>query len=193
VVKGDLLVAVDIDGTVADPSHRMHVLGERRGHIHHFDPVERELLRKFMAPELVANDTYQPNAVECVRRLRAHPRVCLAFITGRDSTLHDVTSMWLLKALFAEHMANNWAIVNFPLLAMRPHDDDRPSHIVKGEAAESLCLKYGLTPFCWFDDDPAMLDRAARTGFMPFAAPGCWADALMNVLLEIAIPERSKR
>lgn len=180
----DLLVVIDIDGTVADPTHRLHVLGDRK-HRHHFDPSERDLLRAYMEPSLVANDTHVPGAQACVHRLHEHRRVKLAFITARDESLRDVTANWLLRFLYEDSPLADLAFAGNAELHMRALDDHRESHVVKAERAAGLLLHRRLRPWVWFDDDKNALDAAASLGFTPMAAPACWHDAVITTLLEL--------
>jgi len=108
------IVVVDIDGTIADVSHRLHhIHGKKKDWKRFFEGMDR--------------DTPITSVVDHVRKLaREHEIVML---TGRPNSYRERTEAWL-KAFDIPHSK----------LLMRPAGDHRPDYVTKAELMRSLDL-----------------------------------------------------
>lgn len=114
----------DIDGTLADLSHRLsHIQKEPKDWNAFFDACDR--------------DGSIAHIVELATLLSIHSRV--VFVSGRSDRVRDVTMDWLrARGLFGS-------------LYMRKDGDHRPDNIVKGELLAEIVAD-GWTPIMAFDD-----------------------------------------
>lgn len=103
------VLILDIDGTLADASHRQHLAQEGD-----YDG--------FFEERLVEKDEPIPQAQKCLGDLLSlFDRV--VYMTGRPEKLKQVTTNWL----------NNHYQIEEPELLMRPNGDTRASSIIKHE------------------------------------------------------------
>ncbi len=134
----DVRIAVfDIDGVVADVTHRLHHLRRR--------PQNWE--RFFTESE------HDPVLADGVRRVQQAVRDGLAvvWLTGRPSWLREVTRGWLVDAgLPSDH------------LLMRPTHDYRPARHFKLETLDGLSTGAEIVSF--LDDDPDVIATVAAAG-----------------------------
>lgn len=124
----------DIDGTMADHSHRLH-------HI-----VDREVGKKDWAA-FHAGLVFDPPMVTChLARSLILAHVPIIFLTGRMEHSRKATQEWLAKHLdwgipamfngfkYLERAQPQWGPSGpFPWLLMRPEGDKRDDTVVKGE------------------------------------------------------------
>lgn len=130
------LVVVDIDGVVADVSHRLHLLDRR--------PRRWE---EFFAA--AAEDPPLPEGVALVTGLPAGHALC--WLTGRPERNRAITEQWL-----AAH-----GMPDRPLL-MRADPDHRPARQAKREHLRRLQRTHRIALVV--DDDPAVIDMLAEDG-----------------------------
>lgn len=126
---------VDIDGTIADCSHRLpHIQKEPKDWNAFFDACGRD------RPIL--------HMVDLVRSISADD-IEVVFVSGRPERCRQATIDWL-KSAFREW---DWADpVSFSRdLYMRKDGDHRPDDVVKGELLDAL-LADGWRPIMAFDD-----------------------------------------
>ena len=130
-------VIVDMDGTLADVSHRIHHLeGKKKNwksffaHMHK-DPPNREIL-------------------DMVLRLARDHQIVI--VSGRPEHYQQVTEDWL--KLYD---------VPYEEIHMRPSGDHRPDHIVKREILDRL-LATGKTINLVIDDRPTVCDMWRSCG-----------------------------
>jgi HAD superfamily, subfamily IIIB (Acid phosphatase) len=116
----------DIDGTVADLSHRLHhITGEKRD--------DRAFFAACAKDEPISH--ILGLAGDLVRAGRQ-----IVWVSSRSDECRDQTIDWLKS-----HNAPAWP------LYMRKADDDRPDNIVKGELLDQL-MADGFNPLMAFDD-----------------------------------------
>jgi len=121
-------VIIDLDGTLADCRHRLHLVKEKKWDEFHagckFD---------------------EPNAwcVDLVMKYIMDYQVI--FLTGRSDSVKDLTEKWLKKHLGI-----------FPdsyVLHMRPHKDHRPDYVFKEEIYTEYIKDTWDVVFCLEDRD----------------------------------------
>lgn len=130
------LVVVDIDGVVADVSHRLHLLDGR--------PRRWE---EFFAA--AAQDPPLPEGVALVTELPAGNALC--WLTGRPERNRVITEQWLALHGMPEQ----------PLL-MRADSDRRPAREAKREHLRDLRRTHRIALVV--DDDPAVITMLAEDG-----------------------------
>jgi phosphoglycolate phosphatase-like HAD superfamily hydrolase len=107
------LVLVDMDGTLADVSHRLHWI--RGGH--------KKNWKKFF--QAMDKDAPNPVILEWVQNLV--PEYSIAIVSGRPEDYRQATIDWLRRYR-----------VPFSELHMRRAGDRRPDHIVKRELLDEI-------------------------------------------------------
>lgn len=120
------IVLCDIDGTVADISHREHYLinKDQKGRTNwkaFFSEMNKDTVREEIRSLLY--DCYCVQYAPCE----------VVFLTGRPEDYRDVTEKWLEDNRFY-----------YTELHMRPKGDRRPDWIVKSEAVLTLLEKYDI-------------------------------------------------
>ncbi len=112
----------DIDGTIADCSHRLHHIQPPFGLVH-FEPGETEWKPDWDTfYSLCVNDKPIDNVCHLLRVLQRDFEII--FITGRSEKFRNHTTEWLKRQLgsFAEYH-----------LFMRADGDHRPDYVIKKE------------------------------------------------------------
>lgn len=139
----------DIDGTLADLSHRLH----------HIQKQPKDWDAFFAA---VADDAPIEHVIAFARTLWAGGAK-LVFVSGRNEVCRLATVNWLRR----------YGLPSGPLL-MRGADDRRPDDVVKTEMLP-LILAYGYTPVMAFEDRDRVV-AAWRAHGIPCAqvAPGAF-------------------
>jgi len=121
----------DIDGTLADCSHRIHLINS-----------EKKDWRAFFAT--VSDDKPIEHMIELAKRLWA--TAPLVFVSGRSDECQNDTSLWL------EQQGFGFVKQSKPrYLYMRRAGDHRPDHLIKSEILDEL-LRDGFQPIMAFDD-----------------------------------------
>lgn len=150
---------MDIDGTVADCSHRLPTLTRiDEWHLHPSSTISIDDLWK--------DFYYQANKDEpVVGSLRGVMVLVrnfknLTYVTGRSGLIEQLTREWLFGHGFP----------NAPLV-MRSETDNRPSVTVK----KDLVQKFVGERILGVDDDPKILEMYHSLGFATLWAPYCWA------------------
>jgi hydroxymethylpyrimidine pyrophosphatase-like HAD family hydrolase len=82
-----MIFVFDIDGTLADYSHREHLLSK-------VDKISLEEIRERMPVDLIAKDVPFPEAQVAFKYLMRFATSCY-FVTGRREYLREVTTNWL--------------------------------------------------------------------------------------------------
>jgi hypothetical protein len=132
-------VIFDIDGTLADRTHRRH-----------FVTVKPANWNAFRAA--ADRDTVIEPVAGVLRRLQAHARIILC--TGRMEKERDLTEKWLLRNR-----------IFFDRLFMRTTDDTRPDDVIKEELLDQI-LAEGFNPKLVFDDRQRVVDMWRRRGLI---------------------------
>jgi hypothetical protein len=110
---------VDIDGTLADLSHRLHFI--------HNNPADWD---GFFAA--CGKDSPIIDVIKVVCALKREDTLLL-MVTGRSDAVKDATIEWL----------NNWQIP-FDAIYMRKAGDHRQDDIVKGELLDQILKDYDI-------------------------------------------------
>lgn len=105
-------IIFDIDGTLSDPSHRLHYL-ENKDWDSFYNACD--------------NDPPVKHLIYLVQELNKDH--CIYIFTGRPERTREKTQKWLLD--------NG---VNYDKLFMRKDDDHRPDYEIKAEMLEALSL-----------------------------------------------------
>lgn len=137
----------DIDGTIADLTHRLHhIEGDKKDWPAFFDACE--------------HDAPIPHILDLAKILCEQAIVLL--VSGRSDRVRNQTVDWLYR-----HGLNN-----FTTLYMRQDGDHRPDHIVKAELLEQIRAD-GYEPIMAFDDRNQVVEMWRANG-IPCAqvAPG---------------------
>jgi len=140
------VIIFDIDGTLADCSHRLpHILDQVPADWDTFDA-------------LISDDAPIPGMIRLLHIIAINPMIKIILLTGRADR-NDVqkdTRTWL------KEQGINGA--RFNKLLMRGAGDRRPATIVKQEQLEH----YGYTPeqvITIFEDDPATVKHLRNLGY----------------------------
>lgn len=139
-------VIFDIDGTLADISHRLH-----------FIKGEKKNWPAFYAACALDKPIYEmcrTAALFCGR-----PGITVGFITGREGSdrVRADTEDWLDE--YVGRHAN-------PRLSlyMRPKGDYRPDHVIKGEIADYMRDELDFVPDIVFEDRQQVVDMWRARG-----------------------------
>lgn len=135
----DRLAVLDIDGTVADGRHRVHILAGTPTHAEWVD---------FFAH--AGGDTVIPAGAERARDLAQSHEI--VWLTGRPERIRVLTEQWL-----ADHDLPPGRLI------MQPSDDRRPARIVKLERLRELAATNDIAVV--LDDDPRVVELATAAGF----------------------------
>lgn len=136
---------VDLDGTIADLTHRLHhIQGEKKD----WDAFYKGC----------KNDTPIWDVIKVV------PYASLLFITGRSTICEKETEAWLAE--FVPHLLGN------SKLLMRKEGDHRPDTQVKAELLDNYMDKHNLDPSLMiegiFEDRSSVVNMWRGRGFTVF-------------------------
>lgn len=133
------IVVVDIDGTISEPTNRLHLL----------PPPGKGALTADWNEFNLACDTDEPiwPVIHMVQQLAT--RYTIWFVTGRSEIARDKTRMWL-----REHVTRGIE----PLLYMRPNTDVRND----GPAKLDLLRQIGLRKIAFALEDKIEVARVFR-------------------------------
>lgn len=131
-------VIFDIDGTLADASHRLHhITGGKRDWDAFFGTM--------------GDDT--PVEPICDLLTYLIDKTAIVLCSGRPETYRGVTEAWLHRA----------GIVGYDALYMRPAGDFRPDHIVKAQLLAGM-REDGFEPWLAIDDRPSIVAMWRENG-----------------------------
>ena len=132
-------VAIDLDGTLSNPSHRLHHLeGGRPDHTSFLEACDQ--------------DPPHESVVALARALEASPAARVTYISARREGVRAKTEAWLSK-----HGLRTSA----EPLYMRADGDFRADHVVKREIHDAL-VAAGRRPAVVIDDRPQVVALLAR-------------------------------
>ena len=127
------VIVFDIDGTLANASHRIHYIKKQ--------PKDWDA---FFAEQ--ANDKPHLHIVDTLLAFKQHGKYPIIFASGRPAKYREMTEKWLIKyGLFNPFLDGKlW-------LFMRPDGDRRDDDIVKREILGKMQMQ-GFQPIMAFDD-----------------------------------------
>lgn len=153
-------VIFDLDGTLADLTHRLHhVKNGRRDWDAFFDGIGDDLLIEPVADLTHAIGAFGRKVILC---------------SGRPEKCRAKTETWL-----------NRHSVNFHALYMRPDDDRRPDHVVKRQLLDGIRAD-GFEPALVIDDRQSVVDMWRENGLTCLqAAPDRteYGSALLTIMV----------
>lgn len=164
-----MILIVDIDGTIADNSHREGFL---QGSKKDWD--------SFYKPELMEKDEPIAAAMEVVPRLITMLQGNFFFLTGRPERTRNVTIAWLEKHIGCTPKTSGAAgpeESHRPYLCMRPDGDHRKASVFKEELASFLygtAVGFPRKPLTFIDDDERNTAMYRKYGIF-LKAPECWS------------------
>lgn len=138
------IVVVDLDGTIADLSHRLHYIkGKNKDWESFYDEVDKD--------KPIENIIYLISVL--------HERHKILFLTGRSGVCSYKTNDWIEKHLYIPYMIESD-------LMMRKEGDHRPDTEVKPELLKKY-LKYNPDSEVAFilDDRNSMVKKWRELGF----------------------------
>jgi predicted secreted acid phosphatase len=151
-----MIVVVDIDGTVADNSHRE---GFIQGSKKDWDA--------FYHPAFMEKDAVIQGAKVGLSKLMTNRRTKLVFLTGRPERTRLVTHRWL--------DVNLGLLMTQEEVLMRSDTDRRKAHDYKRDQATRLYAKnHKEHSFIFIDDDPQTYEMFWGFGVV-LQAPECWS------------------
>lgn len=140
-----MLVAFDLDGTLANINHRLeHVKNKPK------------CWEKFN--EGIKDDLPYIPVVEALKSLRAAGNDII-YMSARQESCRAETEKWLVK---------NGISAENPQLYMRDDKDYREDSLVKEEMLEKVRLDFGKWPDMVFDDRRRVVDMWRRKGIFVF-------------------------
>jgi len=134
-----MLICFDIDGTLADLSHRLHYWRD--------SPKNWNMFKSEMV-----NDTPIEQIAYIAREIWFSGHNVI-LCSGRGEESRKVTEDWLKK-----HG------IEYSGLYMRPEKDYRSDDIVKKELLDKIVNDYGRKPDLWFDDRPRVVKMLRENG-----------------------------
>lgn len=147
-------IVFDIDGTLADNSHRMHFLVEETKNYEEFfhnmgkdSPIEP--VRTICASLISMKDM--------ARSIGFDARFDVIFCTTRPENYRGVTISWLKKHIFPNDLPRD------VVLYMRKAGDRRTDDVVKEELLAKM-REDGIEPFVVFEDRKRVVDMWRRHG-----------------------------
>jgi len=138
------IVIFDIDGTLADTSHRTHLVRNK----------PKNWPRFF---DLMVEDPPREHVIKMYRTLMRTGEIDLYIVSGRPIDYHEQTSTWLAK--------HGLVYVN---LYMRPTKDSRPDDIIKKEIFDAHFANQKDQILCVFDDRPRVIRMWRAEGIPVF-------------------------
>ena len=133
-----MLICFDIDGTLADLSHRVHFWQQ--------EPKNWKMFKS----EMVNDAPIEQIRNIAVMMLHGHDVI---ICTGRSEDTREITEAWLTK--------HN---INFEKMYMRAEKDFRGDDIVKLELLNQIVVDFGKKPDIVFDDRPRVVKMWRENG-----------------------------
>jgi len=135
-MKGEKVIVCDIDGTIADITHRLQ-----------YGKGETKDWDKFFS--LMGQDTLRTDIVDKVKSI-LNNETRLIFVTARPDNYRDETMKWL-----SANLINTGIWENFEILLMRPSNDKRPDTEVKLDIYKKYLKDLDIQVV--FDDRPSVI------------------------------------
>ena len=146
------MLVFDIDGTLANISHRIHHIKNK--------PKNWKLFNELSVNDKPINhtiDLYQKLSIEHSSDHLAGKHMYITIATGRSEDYRNITEKWL---------KDNG--INFDAVYMRKSRDYRPDYIVKCEYIDYIYNDYQCMPDIWFDDRVQVVKALRERGITVF-------------------------
>lgn len=190
-----MIALIDIDGTLADNSHRMHYIeppcqaciqwrldaGQKR-YLNCIECDNTGISKNgkdwdaFYEPERLLADKPVPLAQQTVPRFIKAKGNFVFFHTGRPERTRKTTVDWLRHHIWPDVLGEKLDAIAFihgsPQLIMRKDGDHRHARVYKEELPKALAELH-KDQLLFFDDDLRNRELYARYGLF-FKAPECW-------------------
>ena len=131
-------VVFDIDGVLADNSHRMH----------HITGPKRDWDAYYAG---IPDDKPIPGIIQTLKGLRLRGEHII-FVTGRPEEHREATSAWLARHAYSRVSVHN--------LFMRPTGVYLPNDVMKNNIALGLKMEFNIRMV--FEDDPRSIEMWKR-------------------------------
>lgn len=140
-----MVIFCDIDGVVADCSHRLHFLEDKN-----YD--------KFYSKEEMTKDVPIKSGAFLLNALYSSPYECaIVFVTGRPYRTEEWTREWLIKKA-------RFKSAEFATILMRKNHDYRPSDVIKVEAIKKFLNENCYRgEYLFIDDDPKNVQAVEKS------------------------------
>lgn len=129
------IIVCDIDGTVADLTHRLHLIRNEEG---------TKDWKKFF--ELCFLDKPRKDIIQEVKCDAQGNEAALIFVSGRSDVARKDTEEWVKKA---------FGYLHTPIILMRREKDKRPDTIVKKNIYNKYLKHYNIHRV--YDDRPSVI------------------------------------
>ena len=139
MANNKLLALFDIDGTLADISHRRYLV-----------ECSEPNWKQFFA--LMGDDKPNEPIVSLYRTIWASTNYECVLVSGRPEKYRELTEQWLF-----------WNDIPFTKLIMRPNNDNRPDSVVKEQVLKSLLADNKQIAFV-VDDRKSVVDMWRSNG-----------------------------
>jgi len=140
-----VIILCDIDGVLADCSHRKHHIEQ--------NPKDWEA---FFDPDEVINDEVIPTGRDVLHCLTEQGRSWVTFVSGRSETTRKVTAKWIDKNVLLGYMDDDFLF--------RTIDDHRPDYQFKGEIYRRFRMLYPKCRIFVIDDNIRNVEAAIACG-----------------------------
>lgn len=135
-----MLVVFDIDGTIADISHRLHFIVPPEGH-------QGRFMKDWIAFDAASrNDEPIPPTIEILQSLAGSGEHTIVLLTGRNERNRENTIDWL-----------ELHKIPYDTLYMREKADRRHDTEVKKDVLKILKKRYHRVPDMVFEDRPRVV------------------------------------
>ena len=134
-----MLICFDIDGTLADISHRLHYWREK--------PKNWKMFKSEMINDI---QIHPVEAIACEMYFTGHDVI---MCTGRSEDSREVTEEWLESKE-----------IRYEKMYMRKEGDYRSDDIIKKELLDEIVADFGKKPDIVFDDRPRVVKMWRANG-----------------------------
>ena len=168
-------IICDLDGTIADLSHRLHYIKNDNGEIK--ESPDWAAFEKACIDDKPIHDVIQiVKLLWSGDQTHTTPIRNLKFFTGRSNSMREITENWLRRYFFRvsrgskeqEDIYSEFGVT----LTMRHENDYREDDQVKLE----MMMYFGLKPhdvLCIFEDRQSVVDMWSRHGYRVLQISNC--------------------
>lgn len=157
-----MIIVCDVDGTIADHSHRFH-------HVTTDNPKNWKAYY-----EKMPLDPPMPGALRHLKRLIALSEGGFGFLTGRPEEYRQLTYDWILRHFGVATRPLDYGLHQHEVpLVMRPTGDFSKSHVFKESFIVHLRNTQRDDSLIFLDDDLRNAEMYSKYGLF-LKAPECW-------------------